>query len=178
MNERGFQRVRRLDERTLRGRYFITDSALSAIENILPTFRGPDGNHEGIVFLAGFEREGQTLFVTAIAPEAEHGPGRVFCSREQVLAATRAARAAGVAILAQAHSHPGASSYHSAGDDDMVLMPFEGMLSLVVPHYGHFGLRPLCSLGVHQFQDGLWVVCTTDSVRAGFRVVPDQMDLR
>jgi hypothetical protein len=60
----------------------------------------------------------------------------------------------------------------------MVLMPFEGMLSIVAPRYGHFGLRPLDSLGVHQFQDGQWVVCARESVGESFHVLPTEIDLR
>jgi proteasome lid subunit RPN8/RPN11 len=169
---------RRLATRPLRGRFAITDAALSAAERILPTFRGPDGDHEGIAFLLGFELESITIFTSVLAPEGDHGPGHVFCSREQVLAASRAARAAGVSLLGQLHSHPHASSFHSEGDDHMVLMPFEGMLSIVAPHYGHFGLRPLDSLGVHQFQDGRWVACTRDSLSGRLLILPTEIDLR
>ena len=60
----------------------------------------------------------------------------------------------------------------------MVFMPFEGMLSIVVPYYGHFGLRPLDSLGVHQFQDGRWVLVDRDSVYHHFLVIPNSLDIR
>jgi proteasome lid subunit RPN8/RPN11 len=177
-DKQGFKPTRRLEERPLRGRFAITDAAVAAAERVLPTFRGPDGDHEGIVFLAGFELAGLTLFTAVIAPEAEHGRGHVFCSREQMLAAQRGARASGVSILGQLHSHPGPSSYHSKDDDEMVHMPFEGMLSLVAPRYALWGLRPLENLGVHQFQDGRWVVCERKSVHASFRVLPSEIDLR
>jgi len=32
-------------------------------------------------------------------------------------------------ILCQVHSHPGSDTRHSDGDDELVLLPFEGMLS-------------------------------------------------
>lgn len=170
--------LRWLPTRQLRGRFAITDSALSAAERLLPTYRGAEADHEGILFLLGFELGSLTLFTGVAAPEADHGPGHVSCSSEQVLAVTRTARAAGLAVLAQLHSHPGSSTLHSEGDDTMVLMPFEGMLSLVAPHFGHFGLRPLDSLGVHQFQDGRWVACDRPTVRSGFRVLRSACDLR
>jgi proteasome lid subunit RPN8/RPN11 len=169
---------RRLLERPLLGEFRITDAALSGAERLLNTYRGADGDHEGIVFLLGAELERLTIFTGALAPEADHRPRSVFCSREQVLAASRAARAAGVSLLAQLHSHPGAAAYHSEGDDRMVLMPFEGMLSMVASHYGHFGLRPLHTLAVHQYQDGGWVLCIPQSVRDQFRVLPSELDLR
>jgi proteasome lid subunit RPN8/RPN11 len=162
----------------IRGRFLITDTALAAGERLLPTYRGSDGDHEGIVFLAGFETQRATVFTGVLAPQADHGPGRVLSSQEQVLTASRAARSAGMSILAQLHSHPGAWTRHSEGDDSMVFMPFEGMLSIVAPWYGRFGLRPLDSLGVHQYQEGSWVLCDRESVRAAFRMLPTELDLR
>jgi proteasome lid subunit RPN8/RPN11 len=170
--------LRSIPKGPIRGRFAVTDAAIVAAERLLPTFRGPDGDHEGIVFLLGFERPHETVFTGVVAPEAEHGRGRVFVSREGVLAASRAARAAGLAVLGQIHSHPESWAYHSSGDDTMVLMPFDDMLSLVVPHYARFGLRPLDGLGVHQFQDGRWVLCEPVSVRAALRILPSQIDLR
>ncbi len=60
----------------------------------------------------------------------------------------------------------------------MIFMPFEGMLSIVVPDYGHLGLRPLDSLGVHQFQRGVWVVCDPATVKANFLTIDNAIDLR
>ena len=60
----------------------------------------------------------------------------------------------------------------------MVLMPFEGMLSLVVPYYAHFGMRPLDGIGVHQYQDKRWVLSSRDTVYAGLRIAPNVLDLR
>lgn len=168
----------RLPTGPLRGRFAVSESVIDAAERLLPTFRGPDGDHEGILFLLGVERPSATLYLSVAAPDAEHDPGRVLVRREAVLAVARAARRIGLAVLGQLHSHPGSWTEHSLGDDAMVLMPFEGMLSLVAPHFGHFGLRPLESLGVHQFQDGGWVLCERSSVHDGFQVIPTEMDLR
>jgi hypothetical protein len=162
----------------MRGRYLLTDSALATAERLLPTYRGPDGDHEGIAFLTGFDAHGVTVFTGVVAPQADHRPRGVLCSRNQVLAASRAARHAGSSILAQLHSHPGAGTFHSEGDDSMVLMPFEGMLSVVAPWHARFGLRPLDSLGVHQYQEGRWVLCERQSVHEAFRILPTELDLR
>jgi len=176
MNRKSF--TRRLLVRPLHGRFALTEAALDAAERLLPTYRGPDGDHEGILFLLGYEIDDLTVFTAVLAPDADHGCGHVVCSREQILDASRAARANGLALLGQLHSHPHDSTYHSPGDDDLVLMPFEGMISLVAPHYARFGLRPLHSLGVHQYQDGKWVVADPAGVRSGFRIVPTAVDLR
>lgn len=162
----------------LRGRFCISEGALLEAERILPTFRGPDGDHEGLVFLLGRELSTLILFTTVLVPAADHSPGHVICHPDRVAAASHAARAVGLAILGQIHTHPGPDARHSPGDDQLALMPYEGMVSIVVPHFGRFGLRPLHSLGVHQFQDGRWVLATPASVRERFAIVPSALDLR
>ena len=52
------------------------------------------------------------------------------------------------------------------------------MLSIVVPHYAHYGVLPLANLGVHQFQDGQWVVVDRGTLPNGFVVAPSLIDLR
>lgn len=162
----------------LRGEFAISEAALLASERLLPTFRGPDGDHEGILYLLGRELDELTFYTTVLAPEADHGYGHVICEPPAIATAQRSAREHGLAILGQLHSHPSDLTEHSEGDDDLVLMPFEGMLSLVAPWYGRVGLQPLAGLGVHQFQDGRWQLIDPRSVSAHFHVLPTGIDLR
>jgi proteasome lid subunit RPN8/RPN11 len=162
----------------LRGTFMITEGAVTAAERLLPSFRGPDGDHEGMAFLLGRELRELTIFTSVLAPDADHGEGHVVCDPSAVSGAQRASREHGLAILGQVHSHPGSSTEHSEGDDTLILMPFEGMVSLVVPWYGRVGLRPLSGLGVHQYQDGRWVLIESNSVRKRLTVVPTWIDLR
>jgi hypothetical protein len=168
----------RLPVQPVRGRVLVTNAAVTATEQLLPTYRGPDGDHEGIVFWCGREMGDATVITTAIAPDAKHSVGRVMCDQDAIEQVSDAAHALGLGVLAQVHSHPGPWTEHSEGDDYMVLMPFEGMLSLVVPHYARHGLLPLHSLGVHQFQDGRWVLLEAASVRAQITLAPCYLDLR
>jgi proteasome lid subunit RPN8/RPN11 len=87
------------------------------------------------------------------------------------------ARQHGLGILCQVHSHPGKDTRHSDGDDGLVLLPFEGMLSVVVPDFG-IGFKAVSQCGVHQFQKGRWVLCDPDSVARGVLIVPVEVDLR
>lgn len=162
----------------VRGHYLITEPALAETEQLLRSYRDVDGDHEGLVFLCGREIGDTALLCTAIAPACEHGPGRVLAGREAVHDITQTARRLRLGVLVQVHSHPGAWTRHSLGDDHMVLMPYEGMLSIVAPHYGATGLRPLSTLGVHQFQDGRWRLATEGSISRSFTLVPAGMDLR
>lgn len=160
----------------LRGQFLMPNHLLSATESALVTFRGPEGPHEGIVFWGGMEMEGITLFTTAITPRAVHTKGSVQCDEAAVREVVHALRPHGLGLLAQVHSHPSGDARHSDGDDSMVLLPFEGMLSIVVPWYGKDGMHPLSSCGIHQFQEGRWVLCNTNL--DGIQVVPGMVDLR
>lgn len=162
----------------LRGRFLVTEPALAETERLLRSFRDVDGDHEGLVFLCGREIGDTAVLCTAVAPACEHGPGRVLAARDAVHDLVETARRLRLGVLVQVHSHPGAWTRHSQGDDHMVLMPYEGMLSIVIPHYGASGLRPLSTLGVHQFQDGRWRLATEDSIGRAFTLIPAGIDLR
>lgn len=168
----------RLPVRELRGEFLIAEGAIVAAELLLPSFRGPDGDHEGIVFLLGRETPKATIITTVLAPEADHGWGHVICNETQFAAATTAAHAHGLGVLGQLHTHGRAWTEHSIGDDTLIVMPFEGALSLIAPWYGRVGLRPLHNLGVHQHQDGRWVLVRPDSVHDRMHVIPASIDLR
>jgi proteasome lid subunit RPN8/RPN11 len=149
-------------------RHALTSFALAGIR---------DGGHEGMAFWAGREHDGSTYILQAIVPDAEHSDQRVMASAAAVGMAARKARESGLGILCQVHSHPGSDTRHSDGDDDLVLLPFEGMLSIVVRDFG------LCfstadEVSVHQFQDGKWVLCSPKSVESGLILVPSLVDLR
>ena len=65
-----------------------------------------------------------------------------------------------LAVVAQVHSHPGSDTRHSDGDDKLILMPYEGMFSLVVANYGDGGLLTSEGASLHQYQDRRWVLIT------------------
>jgi len=163
----------------LRGQVLIAEAAWTQAAALLRTYRGRRGDHEGIVFLLGVRPSPQTLVITtAVAPEADHGPEYVMCNEEQMLAITLAGRAHHIALLGELHSHPSGWTEHSPGDDQLVFMPRELMISIVAPHYGHTGLTPIATLGVHQFQDGRWVLIDPESVSEDMTVLPAAIDLR
>jgi hypothetical protein len=163
----------------LRGKLIIVTSAWTDAERLLPTYRGRRGDHEGIAFLLGVRPALDAMLITtAIAPAADHGPGHVVCNEQQMLAATLAGRELGITLLGQLHSHPSGWIEHSPGDDHLVFMPREGMVSIVAPNYGHTGLRPIATLGFHQFQDGRWVLIDSDSVAEEVTLLPASIDLR
>lgn len=173
-------RTRPLPKGELRGLFFIAEPLIRATREALTSFAMVgirDGGHEGMTFWAGREHEGVHYLLEVIVPDAEHSEQRVMASAEAVGAAARTARANRLGVLCQVHSHPGDDSRHSDGDDELVLLPFEGMLSVVV---GNFGLKfqAINNASVHQFQEGRWVLCSENSVAANMVILPSSVDLR
>jgi hypothetical protein len=170
-NSGGVLRTRPLPLRSARGRLIVSERVAAQTQAALREFKGADGPHEGIVFWAG-RRDGEDhLIATAVIPRARHGFGFVHVSANDVGAAANRARRFGLALLAQVHSHPGVDTRHSDGDDDLVLMPYEGMFSLVSAHYGEGDLTLAGGVGCHQFQDDHWVQIS--DLETALILVPD-----
>ena len=139
------------------GRLLVADSVTMPTSVALQASSGDHQHHEGLVLWLGRTIGTTTLVVACAAPPTRSGPGRVHLDEHAVGATARAARAHGLGIVAQVHSHPGYDTRHSDGDDQLVLMPFEGMFSLVVADYGRGSLHPEHGAGLHQHQAGQWV---------------------
>ena len=161
---------------SLRGDFLVAERVVVVTERSLVTFRDAAKAHEGMAFWGGVETPNGVLIMSAVIPACEHSEGRVHCSELVVRDVARALRDDGLGILAQIHSHGTDDARHSEGDDSLVLMPFEGMLSIVVPRYGRYGMRPLEGCGIHQFQDGEWILCTSGLEK--LKVVRSCVDLR
>jgi proteasome lid subunit RPN8/RPN11 len=102
--------------------------------------------------------------MSAAVPVSDHGPQHVLIAEAEVGRMSRRARSMGLAIVAQVHSHPGHDTRHSDGDDTLILMPFEGLFSLVVGRYGDGSLLPAEGAGLHQYQDRRWVLISPPSL--------------
>ena len=166
-------RVRPLPGGTLRGHYTITNNLISDTQMALRAFDEAgwhEGGHEGICYWAGREKSKHTSLEAVLVPEARHRPLGVFVSETAFADVARRARSMHLGILAQVHSHPGADTRHSDGDDELVVMPFENMLSLVAPHYGRI-LTSIGDFSIHQFQDHRWVLCDRKSITGSFEVI-------
>jgi proteasome lid subunit RPN8/RPN11 len=130
------------------GRLLLAEQVVAPTRAALQASSGQHLNHEGLVFWLGRTVDDDTL-VDEVA----------------VAATTRAAHAAGLGLVGQVHSHPGHDTRHSDGDDQLILMPFDGMFSLVVADYGHGSLLPEQGAGLHQRQNSRWVQISSDCLR-------------
>jgi len=139
------------------GRLIVPEQVAVQTRPALMGFHGTDGKHEGLVYWIGRHVQQDSIVVGGIIPNCEHGPQRVMVSENTVGAIMRKARLKGLGIIAQVHSHSGDDTRHSEGDDKLVLMPFEGMFSVVVGRYGAGGITLETGVGLHQFQNGRWI---------------------
>ncbi len=165
---------------SLRGLFFLAEPLIEATREALVRFAVAglfDGGHEGLVFWCGRETESCTVFLQTVVPDAVTSAQRVMVDRLAVGDVQRAAREVQLGVLCQVHSHPGTDARHSDGDDSLILLPFENMLSIVIPNFGG-NFTSIDSACVHQFQEGRWVLCTTTSVQTNLVVVPSLRDLR
>ena len=166
-------RIRPLPRGALRGRFKISPNLIDETRRALTTFYDAgrhEGGHEGLCYWAGREEQHVTSLESVVTPVARHGQYGVFVSEAAFADVARRARSMGLGVLAQVHSHPGRDTRHSDGDDDLIVMPFENMLSLVAPRYGRF-LRAITDFSVHQYQNRRWVLCDQKSVNASFQTV-------
>lgn len=157
---------------TSRGQLIVAEQVIGPT---LAELRRPHDDglaHERLVLWAGRTVGTTSIVTSSVITCTDHGPGHVLLDESAVNDAARTARDALLGIIAQVHSHPGSDTRHSTGDDRLVLMPFEGMFSLVVAHYGHGEICPAKGAGLHQFQQGRWVQVTNHDA---FVIVPAQL---
>jgi proteasome lid subunit RPN8/RPN11 len=95
--------------------------------------------HEGAAYLAGRRAGGECFVTTCIAPAATTTYGSFDTSAHTNAKVVMNVAGVGLELIGQVHSHPGRFVDHSDGDDERALMPYEGFLSIVVPHYARGG---------------------------------------
>lgn len=134
--------------------------------------------HEGVAYWAGRRAGGDIFVTTCIAPAATTTYGSFDTSAHTNAKVVMYLANAGLELLGQVHSHPGKFVDHSDGDDKRALMPYEGFLSIVVPHYARRGMQPLTICGVHVFDNSWFRRLHNSEIEACFHVLDDFADLR
>lgn len=133
--------------------------------------------HEGVAYWAGMRFGEHIVVTTCIVPTAETTYGSFATSSKANARVVMYLAQTGLELLGQVHSHPGARVDHSDGDNERALMPYDGFLSLVVPHYARRGM-PLAQCGVHVFERSVFRRLTNDEINSRFKLVPCVADLR
>lgn len=166
-------RAKPLPKARASGRLVVPVSVLRRTRDLLAEAGARRPAHEGMVWWAGRVASPDTLVLTCIVPTVNSGPQHVFADEAAVRSAARATRQLRLGVVAQVHSHPGSDTRHSDGDDELILMPFEGMFSMVVARYGKGSVLPAGGASVHQYQGGQWIL--VDDPEDALLVVPDEL---
>ena len=150
----------------------VTDIVLAQTLQSLQSFGDLEGPHEGIVYWAGRATPSEWIVTTVIVPEAVTTWGSFRTSAAANARVVALLATADLVLLAQVHSHPEKIVDHSGGDDRDALMPYEDMLSIIVPNYGRTILWPLSQCGVHRFEHGRFRRLRPQEVTTTIKRVP------
>lgn len=156
------------------GRLVLSQDVVRRTQELLAASGRGQPPHEGLVWWAGRQIADDFLVLACVLPAVDSGPQHVYATEAAVGAAAAATRRARLGIVGQAHSHPGSDTRHSDGDDELVLMPFEGMFSLVVGRYGADSVLSSGGATLHQFQQRRWTKVTNPA--DAIVVVPDVIE--
>lgn len=156
----------------------IHEGVIPATGRLLRQSKQGCRKHEGVVYWAGRDMGPECLVTTCIAPNAVTSPGSFHVSAEANADVIMLLNKLSLVLMGQVHSHPGNLIGHSSGDDRGAFMPFENLISIVVPNYGRLDPWPLTKCGVHRFVGGAFRKLTEGEVERKFRVLPAACNLR
>jgi proteasome lid subunit RPN8/RPN11 len=157
---------------------WISSQVLNHTVDVLRASGDRHEAHEGIAYWAGRRAAGETFVTTCIAPAARTTYGSFDTSAHTNAKVVMLLARTGLELIGQVHSHPGGLVDHSDGDDERALMPYEGFLSLVVPHYAKQGMLPLTICGVHVFRMSRFCRLGNPEIETRFHLIDDFADLR
>lgn len=120
--------------------------------------------HEGVAYLYGQTDGLTTIVLGAMRPDAVTTSGSFNISSAAAARAVRTISDAGLQLVGQAHSHPGAA-YHSEGDEIGARIAYGGFVSIVVPDYGR-RLPAVDGWAAYFFSDGRFIELRDDQVRS------------
>jgi proteasome lid subunit RPN8/RPN11 len=162
-------RLTDLPRANARGRLLVSENVIAPTRAALLSSSTRGEPDEGLVLWLGRAEGDTSIVVSCATPRTTSTWGSVSVDESTVGSVMTAARAFGLGVIAQVHSHPDSDTRHSDGDDRLVFMPYESMFSLVVGEYGAGAISPDAGAGLHQYQDGRWVKVANDDA---FVVVP------
>ena len=130
---------------------------------------------EGVVYWFGIEGPGIAVVTTLIIPDADTRYGSIHTSEQANGEVVSALVGTPLVYLGQAHSHPGSHVSHSPIDDQHTFARCDGIISVVVPWFGRYGLDvEVC--GIYRHENGHFQ--QVRDIQAHLRIVPGLTDLR
>lgn len=155
---------------------YIPDTLVARTAALLDSF-ATERPSEGVVYWYGLELGNRAVVTTLIVPDADTRSGAVHTSATANARTLEAIVGTPLQLLGQAHSHPGAHVQHSATDDDETFGRFEGMISVVVPYFGRYGLQ-LHACGINRYLEGRFWPIPAEDVGRHLVVLPGERDFR
>ncbi len=153
---------------------YLSDELAQRTSDLLASFAMKRPS-EGVVYWFGIESTKIATVTTVIVPDAETGQGYVRTSVQANAAVVSRIAGTPLVYIGQAHSHPGSNVEHSATDDVETFACFDGVISVVVPWFGRYGLR-LSDCGIYRHvADQFRLIRNVDE---HIRVLPALADLR
>jgi hypothetical protein len=147
-------------------RFFqIPSQAIDLTVRIFREYGAIEDGHEGFVYWCGVRGARGATVRLVIAPSLASEFAGVHISAISNARAIEALSKNSMVELAQVHSHPRDWVDHSCGDDQLAPFKVDGLLSIVVPHFGADGMVPLRICGFHLFEHGGFSRCSDYWVR-------------
>ena len=154
----------------------ITDTLLAETGRLIASFAA-DRDSEGVVYWFGFELGDKSVVTTLIVPDADTSHGCISTSPEVNAEVLSRIVGTPLALLGQAHSHPGNKVRHSWVDDRDTFARFDGAISVVVPYFARRGIN-LRRCGVHRHLGGAFHLVNNKQLDRHIVVIPGHADLR
>ena len=130
---------------------------------------------EGVVYWFGLEHPETAIVTTLVVPDADTTGGGIRTSAGANAQAIELTVGTPLVYIGQVHSHPGAHVWHSPTDDADTFARCDGVISVVLPWFGRYGLH-LDHCGVHRHIDGRFR--RIERVDDHFRIIPGFADFR
>lgn len=153
---------------------FITDELARRSAMLLDSF-AQQRPSEGVVYWLGLEQPGAAVVTTLVVPDADTTGGGIRTSATANARAIELMVGTPLVYIGQVHSHPGAHVWHSPTDDADTFARCDGVVSVVVPWFGRYGLH-LDQCGVHRHIHGKFR--RVEDVDEHLRIIPGFADFR
>ena len=153
---------------------FITDELARRSAVLLNSF-AQQRPSEGVVYWFGLEQPGAAIVTTLVVPDADTSGGCIRTSAPANAQAIELMVGTPLVYIGQVHSHPGSQVCHSPTDDTHTFARCDGVISVVVPWFGRYGLH-LDECGVHRHIGGRFR--RIEHVDDHLRVIPGFADFR
>lgn len=131
---------------------------------------------EEAALIAGYAIGGGIgIGTTALLPYTENAAASCTFPLDVAIACAEIMDRAELALFLQLHTHPGRLCTHSSVDDEGAFSDCAGLLSLVVPLFGRYGVRHLLEegRGIHErMPSGAWRKLPESEGRKRLTIVP------